>query len=104
MEMKRKQPEAGPQPWHSVSIVPKLGACPAAEALRRKRFLSTEAPPLPVPQCTSPKYCKCTYVHHSDRRTTLRRAADRGMPNARVPVDRRDRATGRGRRTDDQGS
>src|SRR5258706_8214907 len=90
------------QEWHAVSIVGKPGHCQAAEALRRKRFLSAEAPPLPLAECSSPGGCKCTYVHHSDRRVSVRRAADRGMPSLRVPVDKRDRQRGYGRREEDK--
>src|SRR5947199_9063179 len=59
METKRKLLETVRHPWHSVSIVGNPGACPAAEGLRRKRFLSKDAPPLPVPECSSPGRCKC---------------------------------------------
>ena len=73
------------QSFHAVSITAGLGACPAALALRQKRFLSLEAPALPLPACTSPGYCLCKYQHHSDRRTTLRRLTDRGgIPYPRI--------------------
>ena len=101
--MQTKKPlVSGRQQWHAVSIAGKLGACAAAEALRRKRFLGTEAPKLPLPDCSSPERCICVYVHHSDRRSTLRRAVDRGMPNSRVPEEKRDPYKGHGRRADDQ--
>ena len=47
-------------------------------ALRDTRFLSADAPPLPLPECSSPWRCKCIYVHFADRRTKPRRATDRG--------------------------
>ena len=102
MQTKTKPLVPGRQQWHAVSIAGKLGACAAAEALRRKRFLGTEAPKLPLADCSSPERCNCVYVHHSDRRSALRRGVDRGMPNSRVPDERRDKLRGHGRRADDQ--
>ena len=64
--------------WHAVSIVGDLAPCPAALAVRQKRFLSAEAPRLPMADCTSPARCQCRYQHHSDRRVTMRRSSDRG--------------------------
>lgn len=40
--------------------------------LETKRFLSGEAPPLPLPNCTAPR-CRCCYVHYEDRRERDRR-------------------------------
>ena len=64
--------------WHSVSVVGGLAPCPAALAIRQKRFLSAEAPRLPMQECTSPERCQCRYQHHADRRVTMRRSLDRG--------------------------
>jgi hypothetical protein len=67
-------------PYHAVSIVPGVAHCDAARELRRRRFLSREAPPLPLAACTLGK-CRCAYKHYDDRRTKARRAADRiGQP------------------------
>jgi hypothetical protein len=80
--------------WHAVSIVPRQQACAAALALRGKRFLSrTEAPPLPLPDCTLPADCSCVYKHHADRRGGPRRAiertgVDRKPPKAEVRARR----------------
>jgi hypothetical protein len=63
-------------PYHAVSIVPGATCCNAARDLRAQRFLSREAPPLPLAACTvSP--CRCSYKHFDDRRTKARRAVDR---------------------------
>jgi hypothetical protein len=40
--------------------------------LETKRFLSGEAPPLPLPNCTAPR-CLCCYAHYEDRREGDRR-------------------------------
>jgi hypothetical protein len=63
-------------PYHSVSITPAPGACAEARELRARRFLSTEAPPLPLPRCTLAT-CRCGYRHHDDRRARARRRVDR---------------------------
>src|SRR3954465_12821363 len=65
MVTKTKLPASIKQPWHAVSVVGGPRACPATEGLRHKRFLSDEAPRLPLPECSSPWCCKCTYGHYS---------------------------------------
>jgi hypothetical protein len=62
-------------PWHAVSVVPSDGACTKARSLSRQRFLSNEAPPLPLQSCDA-RTCRCHYRHHEDRRRLLRRASD----------------------------
>ncbi len=52
----------------AVSIRTFRQGCPAAEAIKGKRFLPEEAPPLPLPECTWAR-CNCRYAHHVDRRT-----------------------------------
>jgi hypothetical protein len=64
--------------WHSVAVVGGPAPCPAALAARQKRFLSADAPRLPLPDCTSPARCQCRYQHYTDRRATKRRSEDRG--------------------------
>jgi hypothetical protein len=64
--------------WHAVTIVAGSGACAACTALGKRRFLSKEAPRLPLADCTSPARCKCAYRHHKDRRDVPRRWADEG--------------------------
>ena len=55
-------------PYHAVSIHTGSSGCPPAKALKQKRFLSGEAPQLPLAECTSQK-CHCVYQHHTDRRS-----------------------------------
>ena len=101
MVTKTKQPASTKQPWHAVSVVAGPMACPAIEGLRDKRFLSTEAPQLPLPECSAPWRCKCVYRHFSDRRALPRRATDSGRSAiGRIGEERRKRK--RGRRADDQ--
>ena len=60
-------------PWHAVSIVTRPECCRAAEELRTQRFLSAEAPRLPLAGCTMGQFCTCSYKHHADRRGPPRR-------------------------------
>jgi hypothetical protein len=62
-------------PHHAVVVVPGRHACAEAYALRDQRFLSREAPVLPLAGCGSLQ-CECRYEHHDDRRKGLRRARD----------------------------
>jgi hypothetical protein len=85
-------------PWYSVSVVAKSAACAAAKSLAAKRFLSREAPRLPLPSCDSPDRCGCTYKHHKDRRAAFRREEDN--VGIRRPA-REERRRTRGRRNSD---
>jgi hypothetical protein len=85
-------------PYHAVSIVPGGSCCNAARELRTQRFLSREAPPLPLAGCTVAS-CRCSYKHFDDRRMRARRSADRmGQPPPWAGAERR-APTGR-RQTD----
>ena len=53
--------------FHAVSIKITSGACAAARNLKGKRFLSSAAPRIPLPDCDVLD-CKCRFLHHKDRR------------------------------------
>jgi len=53
--------------FHAVSIKYGSRSCEAAKAMEGKRFLSSAAPKLPLPDCDVLE-CKCRFVHHKDRR------------------------------------
>ncbi len=53
--------------FHAVSIRFLSSACSAAKSLEGKRFLSSAAPRIPLPECDVME-CKCRFVHHIDRR------------------------------------
>jgi len=95
----KSKASAAANPWHAVAVVGSRMACQAATQLAGRRFLSAEAPRLPLPQCTWPTRCGCTYRHYEERRANLRRGADRGMYGRPVSVERR--AGGERRRIDD---
>ncbi len=95
-EAVRAKPQADKR-WHAVSIAAAAGACEAARACKGKRFLSREAPRLPLPECDAAR-CECKYRHYADRRGGPRRGDERGVPKARVDTNRR---SARGRRAVD---
>jgi hypothetical protein len=64
--------------FHAVSVVPGPQACEAARSLGNKRFLSREAPKLPLRDCDFGQ-CTCYYAHHADRRKGPRRANEMGV-------------------------
>jgi hypothetical protein len=91
------------QPFHAVSIQPGIHCCHQARALQGQRFLSREAPPLPLKNCNCVS-CTCHYEHHDDRRARPRRARDMGVAiDGWDEVDRRVEK-GRGRRKTDKSS
>ncbi|HZF18059.1 MAG TPA: hypothetical protein VE046_19185 [Steroidobacteraceae bacterium] len=85
--------------WHAIHIAAGTNACPAALEIGKRRFLSKEAPKLPLPECTMPASCRCAYKHHTDRRAAPRRWSDQGGA-ARVRPQGERRGP-RGRREDD---
>ena len=62
-------------PYHAVSIIAGQHACEAAKERVGQRFLSREAPRLPLADCECTE-CRCRYVHHDDRRAFARRISD----------------------------
>lgn len=85
-------------PWHAVSIIPGPGACGAARRFKGVRFLSKDAPRLPLPACVMAQ-CTCRFKHHDDRRAGPRRRSEQGMMSGPYSGSER-RRTG-GRRADD---
>jgi len=90
--------------WHAVSVKPGPGACGIATEGRDRRWLSREAPTLPLAGCSRPDRCRCTYQHHDDRRTGEHRRAEEVDAFARpspVANDRRKRRSRRATPDDD---
>jgi hypothetical protein len=95
-----RAPRKAVNPHHAVVVVPGRHACAEAYALRTRRFLSREAPVLPLPGCGSAQ-CECRYQHHDDRRKGLRRARDLAVSiDGHDGAEQRDRSK-RGRRKAD---
>jgi hypothetical protein len=85
--------------WHAVEVLSSKTACPAAQGLKGKRFLSLEAPLFPLPQCTRSEVCACAYKKYQDRRAEDRREQNAAALRAMPLQDRRAR---RGRRKSDK--
>jgi hypothetical protein len=89
-------------PYHAVSIATGVKACPHAKQIAGKRFLSSEAPSLPLDACDAAK-CNCRYQHHPDRRTDEpRRETDIGIVRMEGTWRGINRRGGRGRRASDE--
>lgn len=87
--------------YHSVSVRQSAAACKVAKTILEQRFLSAEAPLLPLQGCNTPNSCRCRYRHFSDRRDGPRRDRDVGLPGLMWHVEeRRNQVYGR-RATDD---
>ena len=55
--------------YHAVSIKFDRNACEAAQKMSGRRFLSSAAPRLPLPECDVLE-CNCRFTHHEDRRSS----------------------------------
>jgi len=85
--------------WHAVHIAAGPNPCEAVLTLGKQRFLSREAPKLPLAECTAAATCRCAYRHYKDRRSGPRRWSDQGGGNR--PGPQGERREKRGRRADD---
>ena len=88
------------QRYHSVSVVSSVDdeVCEVSRRMRNKRFLASNAPPLPLPGCDAER-CPCVYQHHTDRR----KGGDRRHPFPRhaLHTATSDRRASEGRRESD---
>jgi len=75
-----KKPGTPAGPYHSVTIKSLRSACVTARAVNGIRFLSKEAPALPLEDCDVAT-CHCRYEHHADRRGGPRRGVEMGAAN-----------------------
>jgi hypothetical protein len=73
---KSASPSTNKTKWYAVSVVPGKRCCLAAKQALKKRWLSADAPRLPLERCDL-RTCECRYQHHSDRRGMPRRRVDR---------------------------
>lgn len=93
------RPAAPTNPYHAVSVLPGTEACAAAYRFSGQRFLSKQAPRLPLPSCDAIS-CTCRFKHHKDRRAGPRRNSDVGIVT--LGYAGRDRRQSRGRRATDR--
>lgn len=87
------------RPYSAISIYRGVQACAIARKFSDHRFLSRDAPQLPLSGCTMSASCDCRYVRHQDRRGDMRRLPDFGLSHARFTG--RDRRATSGRRKRD---
>lgn len=93
-------PGRAPNSWHAVAIKPKGECCEAVQARRSARFLSSEAPRLPLPECNTADTCTCVYKHHADRRAHPRRQDEKDGLRRSGKVEQERRLTRDRRQTD----
>jgi hypothetical protein len=74
--------------YHCVEVRYQAGGCDAVKQLGEKRFLSDEAPRLPVSGCDA-STCSCRYVHYDDRREEDRRHPLGSVPPSLVDSEHR---------------
>ncbi len=89
-------------PWHAVSVQCGSQGCLAAKQTTGVRYLSAQAPRLPLADCAHPAACRCVYRHHDDRRAGPRRSMESGssLRSASLYPGEERRARGGRRRTD----
>ena len=89
--------------FHCVSIENEANCCKQVDAIKGKRFLSKEAPEIPMKGCTQSQ-CQCHYKHYDDRRQAGNdRRVDYGMTKELFGAfgEHNRRETHRGRRSTD---
>ena len=98
-----KSPARAARRFTGVEVIPRRDACcEAVRAVAGQRFLSKEAPRLPLTDCDRPQ-CHCRYQHFTDRRTDARRDSDIGVGIASELYNSEcRRSRGRGRRSTDR--
>jgi hypothetical protein len=84
-------------PYHAVSVTAGHPSCEAAKQLGTLRFLTGQAPSIPLAGCDV-RPCECRYSHYSDRRTGLDRRVEIG---GKPPHGLEERRHNNGRRAGD---
>ena len=87
-------------PYHAVAIRCGKTPCQAAQDNQSERYLSAEAPLLPLDQCDRPDQCECRYQHYEDRRGRPRRRSEHGLPEE-TDSERLERRNVKDRRAND---
>ena len=96
----RKADQTRVSPFHAVEIRGANDACQAAQDAHGERYLSAEAPALPLGQCDRPDRCQCRYQHYEDRRGNSRRGAESGL-SSQHDAEHVEQRNLKGRRADD---
>jgi hypothetical protein len=85
------------QKFYGVTVKPGISTCAAVEKIRGHRYLTLEAPKLPLPDCSS-NDCRCILLPEDDRRAGFDRRDDRF--SAYGDFDEQKIEHGRGERTE----
>jgi hypothetical protein len=88
-------------PYHAVSIKAGPGCSRTGSSYGGQRYLSTEAPTIPLPTCDA-RNCRCRYLHHEDRRDESDRRQRSGWHAHAELAKGGDRRGSHGRRVTDQ--
>lgn len=95
------KPVSTRKPYAAVRITPAEHACNAAFESAHRVYLASEAPLLPLQDCSKRESCRCGYSHYDDRRLgSERRGGNVVMRDAYNKKERRTEEK-RGRRKDD---
>lgn len=86
--------------YHAVEIVAGDDCCEIVRRYTGKRFLSGEAPVVPLQGCQAAE-CLCRYIHHEDRRQRERRTSDMAVTVDEYSGAERRAEEKRGRRATD---
>jgi hypothetical protein len=88
--------------YHAVVIKFSQNGCAAAKAIAGRRFLATEAPTLPLPECDVSN-CDCHFAHYDDRRARQDRRSPfaTSMSTDGTGSFKRERRDSKDRRSDD---
>jgi hypothetical protein len=86
--------------FHAVEIVAGDDCCELVRRYTGKRYLSAEAPAVPLNGCDAAE-CMCRYVHHADRRKRQRRTSDLAVTVDEYGGSERRSGGKRGRRATD---
>ncbi len=97
--MHTKDRSPGSRKWHAISVKAGKGACKTALELKHKRWLSKDAPKLPLDGCQQPGHCSCVYAHHEDRRAGDGRRAEENDRFSTPKKPSGERRLGRDRRS-----
>ncbi|MGI9293781.1 MAG: hypothetical protein ACR2PS_07335 [Pseudomonadales bacterium] len=78
-------PRGAKKSFQSVTIKWSLDACDAVRKLDGQRFIGSEAPSFPLPECDA-QQCTCRYKFHGDRRDGDRRILH-GMRHSLIVIN-----------------
>ncbi|HSN70043.1 MAG TPA: hypothetical protein VLT59_00980 [Steroidobacteraceae bacterium] len=95
-----KPAKAPRKSYHAVEIVAGDDCCELVSRYTGKRYLSSEAPVVPLKGCDAGE-CLCRYIHHADRRRRERRTSDVAVTVDEYAGQERRQGKKRGRRATD---